>query len=174
MLDIIPVLAPSGLADIIDHYGDPKIRIGNDGAWKVDPAWESANCITVQHGLLPRGKLYVHRYIAQPTLNVLDRWSARIAAGDPYKLRTMGCFAPRAQRGSNGLLASTHSWAIAWDVNADTNPLITNIEIDDARRQTAKDIPDAWIADAQAEGFFWGGSFSHRFDPQHFQLARGY
>lgn len=169
----IPVAAPNGLAEIIAHYGDPQVKIIN-GAWTVDSRWESDNLITIHHGLLPLGRLYVHRYIAQPTLRVLDRWSARIQAGDSYRLLTMGCFSPRAQRGSNGLLASTHSWAIAWDVNAAANLLISPCDPEDPRRQTAKDIPDAWIADAEAEGFMWGGRFARRFDPMHFQLAVNY
>lgn len=171
---VIPPQAPNGLVDIVAHYGDPRVSRASDGSWTVDPAWESANCITVQHGLLPRGKLYVHRYIAQPLLRTLDRWAARIQAGDAYRVVSMACFAPRAQRGSNGLLASTHSWAIAFDLNPDTNKLILGIDPDDPRRATEKDIPDEWIADAEAEGFFWGGRFHSRFDPMHFQMATGY
>jgi hypothetical protein len=183
MGDVIPPLAPNGLAGIIEHYGDPKVSRDQDGNWTVDPAWERANCITVQHGLLPRGKLYVHQFVAQPLLRKLDRWAARIAAGDPYRLRTMGCFQPRAQRGSNGLLASTHSFAIAEDTNGDTNRLIMNIDPEDPRRRTCpliidgevwRDIPDEWVADAEAEGWFWGGRFHNRFDPMHFQMATGY
>lgn len=174
MGDVIPVQAPNGLADIIAHYGDPKVQRSQDGEWTVDAKWESANCIIVQHGLLPRGKLYVHRLVAQPFLRVLDRWSARIQGGDTYKVVSIACFSPRAQRGSNGLLASTHSWAIAFDLNPDTNPMIVNIDPDDPRRITMLDIPRGWIDDAKAEGWFWGGEFHGRFDPQHFQLATGY
>lgn len=170
---IIPPRAPNGLAEIIAHYGDPHIRF-DAGAWKVDPAWERANMVTVQHGLLPRGKLYCHKLVAQPLLRLLDRWAARIRAGDPFGVKTLGCFNPRAQRGSNGLLASTHTWGIAFDLNADDNPLILNIDPDDPRRLTHLTIPQLWIADARAEGWFWGGDFHHRFDPQHFQLATGY
>ena len=170
-MDTIPLQAPDGIKDIIAHYGDPGIQIEN-GTWTVSGAWEYANCTTIQHALLPLGKLYVHRFIAQPTLSVLDRWLARIKAGDPYKLRTMGCFCPRAQRGSAGIVMSLHTLAIAWDVNADTNRLISPCAPQSAER-AQKDIPDAWIADARTEGFFWGGDFERRFDPMHFQLATG-
>jgi hypothetical protein len=171
---VVPPQAPNGLADIIAHYGDPKVQRSSDGSWTVDSAWERANCATVMHGLLPKGKIYCHRLVAQPLMRTLDRWAARIQAGDPFRVKTFACFAPRAQRGSNGLLASTHTWAIAFDLNADDNPLITNIQPDDPRRFTARTIPDAWIADARAEGWFWGGDFHNRFDPMHFQLAVGY
>lgn len=173
MSDIIPPLAPNGLAEIIEHFGDPKVQIVN-GEWVVDRAWESANMVTIQHPLMPKGKLFVHHLVARPMLNLLERWSARIQAGDPYRVRTLGSFAPRAQRGSNGFIPSTHTWGIAFDLNADTNPLISNIDPDDSRRRTNKDIPDAWIADARAEGWFWGGAFLRRFDAMHFQMATGF
>lgn len=169
---VIPPRAPNGLAEVIATYGDPKARIVG-GEWIVDRAWEDANLTTLFHPFLPKGRIYLHRLILAPTRNVLNRWQARVAAGDPYRLRTFGCFQPRAQRGTRGLVVSMHTFAIAWDVNADTNPMIVDIDIDDPRRQTAKDIPDAWIADAKAEGLFYGGEFRHRFDPQHFQLATG-
>jgi len=82
--------------------------------------------------------------------------------------------APRAQRGSAGLVASTHTWGIAFDLNADTNRLISPCDSADPRRATLRDVPDAWVSDAAAEGWFWGGSFKKRFDPMHFQLATGF
>lgn len=170
----IPVRSPNGLAEIIAHYGDPKVTRSQDGEWTVDSKWESANMASLFHPLLPRGRIYCHRLVADPLKHVLGRWNARVVAGDAYKVQTLGCFAPRAQRGSNGLLASTHTWGIAFDLNADTNRLISPCDPDDARRHTAKDIPDAWIDDAEAEGWTWGGAFQRRYDPMHFQLATGY
>ncbi len=174
MSQTIPPVSPNGMIDILAHYGDPLIKVVN-GKWTVDAKWESANLITVHHGLLPFGKLYVHRLIAQPTLNVLDRWSQRIKDGDTYKLRTMGCFNPRAQRGSSGLVMSMHTLAIAWDVNADKNPLIEHCTLYDPRRTApgSHDIPDEWFDDIEAEGFFSGKDFGGRYDPQHQQMARG-
>lgn len=172
---VIPPQAPHGYAEIIAHYGDPKIRKNGDGSWSCDPKWESDNCITVRHGLLPTGKLFVHKLVAQPLLRTLDRWAARIAAGDQYRVRTLGCYSPRAQRGSAGLIPSTHSWAIAFDLNADQNPLITGLSGPaDPRRYQWGDIPLAWAQDAIAEGWFWGRDFQTRCDGQHFQLASGY
>jgi hypothetical protein len=163
---------PNGLAEILAAYGDPQVRVNAKGAWKVDPQWERANLETIRHPLLPRGKLYVHRRVGPQMMRLLDRWQVRISAGDPYRVRTLGCFAPRAQRGAT-LAPSTHTWAIAWDLNADRNQLISPCEPDDPRR-SKKDIPDAWIADAELEGFFWGGHFRRRFDPMHFQACTGY
>lgn len=171
---VIPPLAPNGYAEILEHYGDPKVRIVN-GEWTVDALWESTNMVTIHHPLIPSpGKKRIHHLAAQPLLNVFERWSARIQAGDPYRVLTFGTFAPRAQRGSAGLVPSTHTWGIAFDLNEATNPLLKDIDADDPRRQTARDIPDAWIADAEAEGWFWGGKFQHRFDAMHFQLATGF
>lgn len=179
---IIPPQAPNGLPEIIQVYGDPKVQIVN-GEWQVDISWESANMVTIHHPLMPKGKLYVHHLVAQPMLNLLERWSARIAAGDPYRVLTLGSFAPRAQRGSSGLVASTHTWGIAFDLNADTNLLISPCDFDDPKRrafplvvngQIWRDIPLAWVDDARAEGWFYGGAFLHRFDPMHFQFCSGF
>ena len=178
----IPPQVPDGLAEIIATYGDPEVKIVN-GQWAVNPTWESANMVVIHHPMLPLGRLYIHHLAAQPFLKVLERWSARVAAGDPYRVRTIGCFAPRAQRGSAGLVASTHTWGIAFDVNADANLLISPCDQSDARRtaiplivngQTRRNIPTEWVSDAAAEGFFWGGAFKKRFDPMHFQLATGF
>lgn len=169
----IPVQAPNGLDEILAHYGDPHLQLV-DGAWTVDSQWESANMTMIAHPLFPSGKLYVHRLVAAPMLRVFDRWRMRIAAGDPYRVRMLGCFAPRAQRGSFSLIPSTHSWGIAFDVNADANPLIAPCLPEDPRRKTAKDIPGEWINDAKLEGWFWGGEFRTRFDAMHFQLCSGF
>lgn len=174
-MDIIPVQAPNGLADVLAHYGDPKPKIVN-GVWVVDRQWEAANMTTIHHPLIPdaqHNKLYIHSLAAPSFLRVLERWTARIAGGDTYRVLKLGCFQPRAIRGSHGLAMSMHTLGIAVDLNADTNPLIVDIDPDDPRRRTAKDIPDPWIADWKAEGWFWGGEFGHRFDPQHGQLATG-
>lgn len=177
MGDIIPVQAPNGLADIITHYGDPKITRNQDGSWAVDAKWESDNMVIIAHPMIPArqsGRLYIHKLAAPSFIRVLNRWQARIDAGDPYRVKTLGCFNPRAQRGSNGLLASMHTWGAAVDLNADDNPMISPCDPDDPRRQTETDIPRAWFDDWIAEGWFMGRDFQHRFDPQHGQLAQGY
>lgn len=176
MPDVIPIEVPQGLRQIYERYGDPALRIVS-GEWQVDPRWESANLVTIHHTIIPSsqgGKLYVHKLIVPMLLATFDDWLG-LQAGDSYPIRHIGCFAPRAQRGESWL-ASTHSWAIAFDLNPDTNPLIWPCPVGDPRRMApgAMDIPSAWVAAAKARGWVWGGDFSRRFDPMHFQLAKGY
>jgi hypothetical protein len=163
----IPPQAPHGLAEILAAYGDPKF----DGR-RVDRKWEGENLITL-HGLplIPGGQIHVHKLVALP-LQLALADCARIGG---YQIYSFGCFSPRAQRGSKGLL-STHTWAIAVDINGPSNRLISPCFENDPRRTApgARDIPDAWVAAFKARGFFWGGDFSHRFDPMHFQFATGY
>lgn len=164
----IPVRPPNGLNEIIATYGDPQYHAGN-----VDPHWESQNLVML-HGLplVAGGKLYVHKLVALP-LQLALADCERIGG---YELEHVGCFNPRAQRGASADILSTHTWAIAIDINPDRNPLITGCPVGDPRRSAegACDIPPAWIAAFKARGFFWGGDFSRRFDPQHFQLCTGY
>lgn len=161
----IPAQAPNGLAEIIATYGDPKYRPPGT----VDAAWESANMVTVRDLPLVDHKLYVHRLVVTPLRRALAR--CKVIGG--YDIHTIGCFAPRAQRGSNGFLLSVHTWGAAVDINPDQNKLVAPCYEDDPRR-TGYDIPDEWIEAFEAEGWFWGGKFKRRFDPMHFQLATGY
>lgn len=163
--DSIPPLAPNGLAEIYATYGDPKYRPPGT----VDAAWESANMVTVRDLPLVSHKLYVHSLIATP----LRRALARCAVIGGYQLTTIGCFAPRAQRGSNGFLLSLHTWGVAVDLNPETNKLVTPCYEDDPRRAEF-DLPMAWVNAFKAEGWTWGGDFKHRFDPMHMQMASGY
>lgn len=158
-------MTPHGLAEIYAAYGDPKYRPPG----QVDAAWESENMVTVRDLPLWRIPKRVHRLAADP----LRRALARCEAIGGYTLVSLGTFAPRAQRGSNGFLLSTHTWGIAVDLNADTNPLVAPCYEDDPRRSQF-DLPPTWVAAFEAEGWTWGGRFKHRFDPMHFQLASGY
>lgn len=166
----IPSLAPDGLDAVKDTFGDPHLQLV-DGAWKVDPRWEATSCGILYHPILPMGRIYCHVLVQAPLHRLLDRWKARQDAGDTYKILTFGCFNPRMIRGAPTSI-SMHSFAIAFDLNAATNPMVVCEEAD-PRRATGRDIPDDWDADAIAEGWFSGRNFKHRYDPQHYQFATG-
>lgn len=171
MGDVIPPRVPNGLAEVIAAYGDPAPHIVH-GDWVVDPQWEMKYMTTLAHPFLPHGKIYCNRVIVDMLRNVLDDWQT--IGG--YTIRTFGCYAPRAQRGSNGFVMSIHTVGAAFDLNADQNPIIYPCYPSDPRRTDPAncDIPVAWIEAAKARGWFWGGEFSRRFDPQHFQAATGF
>ena len=183
--DVIPPRVPHGYAEIIAYFGDPKPTRGPDGEWTVDQAWERANMVSFAHPMIPtgscrrcgaqqHGRLFVHRLFVDPMKRTLDGWAQLQRDGSNYAIDHLACFAPRAQRGSNGLLPSVHTWGAAFDLNPEDNQLIVGIDVDDQRRRTDRTIPDSWVAVAKADGLTWGGDFVHRFDPMHFQAASGY
>lgn len=150
--------APHGLDELKKVYGDIKVTAGR----VVTPGWEDANMVMV-YDLpgAPVRRLYINNHIEAPLREAL---AACVALNDGYKIRTIGCFAPRPKRVNGDL--STHSWGIAIDINADTNPL----SLDGVLR---KDIPDAWVAEFEKRGFTWGGRFKKP-DAMHFQYVSGY
>jgi len=149
---------PVGLAGLIQQYG--KIQVDDDGNIAT-PGWESAHMMMAKADWMPAGRLYVNKQV-WPVLDAAMR--ACLALNDGYKIRTLGCFAPRRKRVNNDL--SVHSWGAAVDINADTNPL----SMDGIMR---RDIPDKWICEFMKRGWVWGGLFSKP-DCMHMQFCRGY
>lgn len=150
---------PKGLAAIRATYGN--IAITSGGQIASPKTWESNNMIVVHETWLPKGKLYVNRLV-WPSLKAC--FEACLALKDGYVIRTLGCFAPRAKR-VNGEL-STHSWGIAVDLNADTNPL----SFDGVLRT---DIPEMWIKIFEDACWTWGGRWKKP-DAMHLQFCSGY
>ncbi len=161
------IRVPRDYPEVIAFYGDPKFdpRRGS-----IDATWERANMVMI-HALAPCvPRLYVHRLIVEPLQRAM---ATSLMTG--WEPRTMGCFSPRLKRGSKSPQVSLHTFGIAIDIDADANRLIVDCPPSDARRFTpgARTIPDEVVTAFAAEGFAWGGAFLSRFDPMHFQLARG-
>jgi hypothetical protein len=190
---IIPPRAPHGYAEVVEYFGDPKPTRSASGEWEVDPVWEAANMTRFDHPVLPTtpcphcgakqpGHLYVHKKIVDGLKWICDGW-LRLQADDGYLAVHVACFAPRAQRGSNGLVPSLHTWGAAVDWNPCTNVLLTNIQPDDPRRTTVpllgpkgevlRDLPESRVQLFKQAGHFWGGEFHTRADFMHEQLATG-
>lgn len=72
-------------------------------------------------------------------------------------------YANRDVRGRPGV-KSNHSWGLAVDLNATTNPMT-----DDGRCHT--DLPSGISALAAKYGLRWGGDYSGRKDPMHFEFT---
>jgi len=153
---------PHGIKEVREVYGD--VVLGKiDG--KVDiiapHGWESANCLVIRD--LPKfgpRPLYIHKKIEAPLRAAL---AAALLRCPDYAIRTMGCFCPRAKRTGSGD-PSLHSWAVAVDINASTNPMGDKL---------VSDMPPDFIACFTEQGWTWGGKFS-RPDAMHFQYASGY
>jgi hypothetical protein len=148
---------PQGLAQLVERFG----RIEVAGGRVTTPGWEDAHMILVHADWLPRGNLYVNKQV-WPAL--ASAFEACLALHDGYKIRTLGCFAPRPKRVNGDL--STHSWGIAVDLNPDTNPL----SLDGTLRM---DIPPSWIAEFEKRGFTSGARFP-RPDAMHLQFSTNY
>jgi hypothetical protein len=84
-------------------------------------------------------------------------------AGSWNKMRTFGgCYNFRVKGGGSAI--STHSWAIAVDVNPGTNLM-----------GTAGDLHPGVVDIFREHGFKWGGDWKVRGkDPMHFQFCTGY
>jgi hypothetical protein len=151
---------PHGLVAVKQCYGDITVSNGQI----TTKGWESANMVTVTDmpGLAPGRRFYVNKKV-EPLLRAA--LTACLALGNGYQILTLGCFAPRPKRVNGDL--STHSWGVAIDINAATNPLAS------APGFIQRDIPDAWIAQFERHGWRWGGRFP-RADAMHLQFLDGY
>ncbi len=151
---------PHGLAELQARYGKLQIDRDPPGGYRIiSPiGWEVANMELLR---LPDGrKLYVHKDMAEPLFNAL--FAASKACPD-YPVRTIGCWCPRYKRVNGDL--SVHSWGLAVDINASTNPLADKL---------TTDMPDAFVDCFKAQGFTWGGEFGGKKDAMHMQWISGY
>jgi len=72
-----------------------------------------------------------------------------------------GCFNIRPMKSSVST-PSVHSWGLAIDLNAQTNPF--------SRTRLITDLPDEFVLCFLQAGFEWGGMWRSCKDPMHFQL----
>jgi len=159
-------LAPlfHGRAALVERYGRLQVQ---SGAIVTPRGWEARFMGRAQLPGYARA-VYLNRDVIDRAVDLFSRWEARrIAAeadrpGSGYVIRSVGFFAPRAKRGRPDLL-SLHSYGIAFDLNPDRNPM---------RAPMVTDIPAAYLDDAEACGWYWGGRFPTP-DPMHFQQAWG-
>lgn len=95
----------------------------------------------------------------------LDQAVARIATTG-YAVKFLEGFYWRYQTGSTTQL-SKHSWGIAIDINAPTNPYR-------ADNRLVTDMSASFVQAMKDSGFVWGGAFKSVKDPMHFELAPQY
>jgi hypothetical protein len=93
------------------------------------------------------------------------------AAGLHTEIKTYdGCYNDRPVRGSD--VASLHSWGVAIDMNAATNPMIPNAE-NLTPQQRLGAWSQAFVDTMKSVGIFFGGDFHHRADSMHWGLYDG-
>lgn len=128
-----------------EKYGDPSLQTSMT-MWDVPSQFEI--------GIIPK-KLYCNKDIVIPLWNAFDNM---VQSGVVKELKTWdGCFNIRKIKGSKSW--SLHSWGLAVDVNAATNPMGGENTLSEGFIKCFKDA-----------GFDWGGDFKRK-DGMHFQIG---
>jgi hypothetical protein len=132
-------------AQCLKKYGDPALE-HNMTVWDIPT--------NLEIGMIPK-KLYCNKDLVGP---LSQAFKNLIDTGNVAELRTWdGCFNIRKKRGLSSM--SLHSWGIAIDVNSSWNQLGTKGNLSP---EFVKCFTDA--------GMDWGGNWTGRCDPMHFQL----
>lgn len=106
-------------------------------------------------------RIYGHEMLAGPLKKAFGLICERGRAGE---LRTYdGCFNIRPM--ASGGRPSVHSWGLAIDLNARTNPFQR-----DGSEDLITDFSDELISCFAASGFEWGGLWNSCHDAMHYQL----
>ncbi len=157
---------PSGYQEMISLFGDIHPYIKEDGT--LDSRWEN-KILDVCYLPYPMRlswamnqtitKIHCHQLL---TCMFRDIFIEVSDAGLSSACNIFGgCYQYRSQRGLNKL--STHAWGISIDIDPEHNPL------------GSKGTMDMGVVKIfEAHGFVWGGKFTERKDPRHFQFYSGY
>ena len=130
-----------------EKYGDPK---QNESKFMV--MWDVPKELEI--GQIPK-KLYCNKDLVEP---LTDTFIKLKETGTYKEIITWdGCFNIRLQRGSKTKM-SIHSWGLAVDINAFSNPL-----------GGKSNFSSIFVKCFTDSGFIWGGNFK-RPDPMHFEL----
>jgi D-alanyl-D-alanine carboxypeptidase len=103
--------------------------------------------------------VYLRREIAPLVATLLEATERRYAY--PIRAGQTWGYAHRAIQGTD--VPSNHSWGLAVDINAGTNPMA---------RAFRSDLPPAVVAMWWAAGFYWGGWYTRRPSTMHFEYVR--
>jgi hypothetical protein len=143
-------------------WGDPGRPGSTSGA-----KYRAANMVTITVPLIgspdPSVTITVHRYIAALVYALIHEGSRLHrfnATNDEWG------WAHRMVRGSLVTL-SNHSWGLAVDLEATTNGMQAVVK----GRPLRRTIGDAMVVLGRTLGFRWGGDYSKRADPMHFEYA---
>lgn len=145
--------------EAVERYG-----VIENKKWANEPIWCSvltvpdlvAKSLINSYTGAPTTKIYCNKDIQEPLLRVFEKIIARDLL---HELKTCdGCFNIRSVRGESNT-PSTHSYALAIDINAAYNKLGQTPTM-------ALEIVDCF----KEEGFSWGGDFKRR-DGMHFSLG---
>jgi len=137
---------PQSYADLYKNYGDPHLPSFVDRYLTVTPHHIRSGEVLIRH----------HVALVKPLHEVF----VDLANGNVFRelITFDGCFNIRAISGSHR--ESLHSWGLALDFNALTNP-----------RGVRGNMPSTVVLAFVSNGFVWGGDFQRIPDSMHFQWS---
>jgi len=151
----VPV--PSGLAEIEQTFGVIEWDRAEGGYIVITNGWAKVNITTE---VLPVvGKAQIHTKLVSTFWDVFTEIEGEGLADE---VEQFGTWCPRHKMHNPNRGLSSHSWAIACDLNWATNPV-----------GRAGDLDPKIVQIFEAHGFVWGGRWKHR-DDMHFQYCRNY
>lgn len=158
----LPYKIPNGPVEVEAVYGvirfDDIVEKGKPtGAIRITNDWAAENIVKADLPIV--GKRLVHKK-AEPAFRTALQ--AIKDKGLASEIKDFQVWAPRHKMWNVKRPLSTHSWAIACDINPPENPV----------GRVGKMHPDV-VAAFEAAGFEWGGRWKSR-DDMHFQLCTGF
>lgn len=161
-------------ASLKAFYGDPS---------RDNAAWEAANLTNVpipwaaryevEHGVWKQVKtIRFHKKVADRLASALDQvWSLygkdQAAINAAHLDEYSGAYNYRPIRGSSRL--SCHAFAAALDIMGGRAPMVYKTSPGYAAAMAA--VPAAVVKIFKSTGAYWGGDYTSRKDPMHFQYA---
>lgn len=148
---------PHGLEAIQEQFGVIEYEEAGGGNIVITNDWAAENIVRADLPVV--GRHQVHRLMVPVFEQVFDAIKARGLDDD---VLMFGCWSPRHKMHDPKRSLSTHSWAIACDINWPTN-----------MPGRIGDLHPEIVEIFESYGFDWGGRWRHR-DDMHHQWASGY
>jgi len=152
---LMPV--PVGYKAVEDAFGAIVYDNAEGGNIVITNDWVDQNIIKADLPIV--GIQYIHSKMESVFKAVLQEV---IDKGLDGEIMQFGCWCPRHKMHDPTRGLSTHSWAIACDINWATNPV-----------GRVGDMNPAIVDTFERHGFVWGGRWRTR-DDMHFQYCKGY
>lgn len=161
------MIPSAGLTGLIHDFGDPRPFITRKKVWENQILKAKTLPFDLPYAYMPVTKvssIMAHKLLVDLFADCLKQC---IDKGVPAKrLVYGGIYAFRAKRSEARL--SVHAWGAAIDIDPAKNPQGVRWKDDGVM------LDPRIIEVFKANGFIWGGDFSGRLDPMHFQMCKGY
>lgn len=148
---------PHGLIEIQDTFGHIRYEEASGGYVTITNAWAEEHIIRADLPVV--GRQLVHKAMVPLFEGVFRDLKAK---GIRDEIKQFGCWSPRHKMHDPKRSLSTHTWAIACDINQATN-----------MPGKIGDMHPEIVDTFEKFGFNWGGRWRWR-DDMHFQMSSGY